>query len=416
MGQSINCNTCCSDAKPEVEFRNSIFMTTKPEVTQDNPTTEPETVTKQVRGGSKIEIEKSALKIQSIWKAVFVRRQMRRLVRHLVQNHDYFSREEILETLSSKRKLASDHAIMPPYRYGSGAIYTGQWLGGFRDGWGTIVYPSGAKYEGYWSFSRPSGEGKFSYPSGENYKGRWKNPLTQGQFSLCKTGEGWREYVKDGYEWLWYMEEVPKAPNLDEQKRLVRENIKKAERRIISINESVENFETFKKGRGRTVVEIKDNDFKYTGEVLEGLKDGFGKQVWKNGDYYEGEWKESKQHGWGRNVWDDGSVFVGTFKRDNKDGVGEYTWDDGTRYLGEWKDNMMHGYGKYTWPDGRAYEGEWRAGLMQGYGVYSYADRKRYEGGWFQGKKHGVGNTIFPDGRTSKVVWKAGKVDETASR
>jgi hypothetical protein len=413
MGQAMNCNTCCSDAKPEVEFRNSIFFT-KPDALE---TKETEIPTKKAKGGvTKAEVEIAAVKIQSIWRAVFLRRQLRRLVRHLVQNHDFFSRGEVTETLSNKRKLATEHAIMPPYRYTNGAIYTGQWLGGFRDGRGTIVYSSGAKYEGNWSFSRPHGEGKFTHHNGDTYNGRWGNPLNQGMFSLCKTGEGWRDSVKDGYEWLWYMEEVPKIPDLDEQKRSVRENIRKAERKIVSISEDVDRFDTFKTGQGREVVELKAADIKYTGEALQGVKDGFGKQVWTNGDYFEGQWKDNAQHGWGKNVWEDGSVFIGTFKRDNKEGVGEYMWEDGTRYLGEWADNMMHGYGKYSWPDGRAYEGEWRAGLMQGYGVYTYSDRKRYEGGWFQGKKHGVGTTIFPDGRTSKVVWKAGKVDDSVGR
>jgi hypothetical protein len=409
MGQTVTCSSCCSDARPEVEFRTSIFSTVKQEAAQDS--VEPEIVTKQVKGRTQTEVEHATVKLQTVWKGVLVRRLVKRLARHLVQNHDFFSRDEVLATLSNSRKLASAHEIMPPYRYASGAIYTGQWLGGFRDGWGTIEYSSGAKYEGYWSFSRPNGEGKFSYPNGQNYKGKWRNPLSQGKFSLCKTGEGWRESVRDGYEWLWYQEEVPRVPALDEQKRVVKEDIKKTEKRIISICQSIQRFDTFKLGSGRDLVQIEDTDYTYTGEALGDAKDGFGKQVWKNGDFYEGQWKENMQYGWGRNVWTDGSVYIGTFKRDNKDGVGEYTWEDGTRFLGNWKDNMMHGCGKYTWPDCRMYEGEWRAGLMQGYGVYTYSDGKRYEGGWFQGKKHGVGLTVLPDGRTSEAVWKGGKVD-----
>jgi hypothetical protein len=424
MGQTVNCNaSCCADGKPEIEFRRSVLATENPEVAASvheslhlRESIEPEIVTKPVKGRSKAEATSAAVKLQSFWRAVLVRRIAKRLARHLVQNHEFFTRAEVLETLSNKRKLASFRSIQPPYTFTSGAVYTGQWLGGFRDGWGKIAYSSGATYEGYWSFSRPHGEGTFSFPRGETYKGRWKNPLSQGMFSLCKTGEGWRESVQDGFEWLWYIEEVRKMPPVNAQRQTVIDSIKKSQRRVAAIQADIQQLGSFKKGKGRDLVELKEADGQYIGEVFNGVKDGFGKLVWNTRDYYEGQWDTGYQHGWGRNVWDDGSFFVGMFKRDNKEGVGEYKWEDGTSYLGEWRDNLMHGCGKYLWPDGRIYEGEWRSGLMQGFGVYTYADGKRYEGGWFQGKKHGVGITVLLDGRTSQLVWKGGKINAVRSQ
>mmetsp|Transcript_33017 Transcript_33017/g.58105 ORF Transcript_33017/g.58105 Transcript_33017/m.58105 type:complete len:420 (+) Transcript_33017:4315-5574(+) len=416
MGQAINCKSCCSDSRADLELRNSIVYVYKSETTDaiTQEATEPFRLSKKAIEFSKSDLELAVTKIQALWRAVAVRRQVKRLVRHYIQNHLYFSKDEILETINSNKILASEHSLKPPYRYTSGAVYTGQWLGGFRDGWGVIVYSLGEKYEGYWSFGRPHGQGKFSYEGGQSYKGKWCNPLSKGQTSLCKTGEGWKSTVKDGYEWLWYMEELPKIPDLDEQKRRIVESIKKSEKRVESIKNSIDHLEAFKKGRGRRIVNLKTEDTTYTGETIAGMKDGFGKQEWKNGDFYEGQWKENTQHGWGRNVWDDGSEYTGTFKHDNKDGVGNYKWEDGTNYTGEWHDNMMHGYGKYTWPDGRSFEGEWRSGFMQGFGIYYYADGKRYEGGWYQGKKHGMGTTYSPEGRTSKLIWKSGKVEAIA--
>ena len=34
------------------------------------------------------------------------------------------------------------------YTFKTGATYTGQWIGGFRDGFGVQVWPDGARYEG----------------------------------------------------------------------------------------------------------------------------------------------------------------------------------------------------------------------------------------------------------------------------
>ena len=61
----------------------------------------------------------------------------------------------------------------------------------------------------------------------------------------------------------------------------------------------------------------------YTGETLDGLRDGYGEMVWKNGDRYVGEWRGNKQKGWGVNRWRDGSSLVGSYEGKMKDGVGE---------------------------------------------------------------------------------------------
>jgi hypothetical protein len=53
-----------------------------------------------------------------------------------------------LETVSSKDKI--DRSVKPEfkasYKYKSGSVYTGEWVGGFRDGVGTNIYLDGAFY------------------------------------------------------------------------------------------------------------------------------------------------------------------------------------------------------------------------------------------------------------------------------
>ncbi len=38
----------------------------------------------------------------------------------------------------------------PPVTLPSGAVYTGEWRSGMRDGEGTQEWPDGSKYVGYW--------------------------------------------------------------------------------------------------------------------------------------------------------------------------------------------------------------------------------------------------------------------------
>ena len=56
-----------------------------------------------------------------------------------------------------------------PFTYSSGAVYKGQWIGGFRDGFGVIQYPNGAKYTGEWYLGIPWGHGKFYHVDGDLY-------------------------------------------------------------------------------------------------------------------------------------------------------------------------------------------------------------------------------------------------------
>ena len=37
----------------------------------------------------------------------------------------------------------------------------------------------------------------------------------------------------------------------------------------------------------------------YEGDTLEGMRDGFGKLIFRDGAYYEGNWREDKMHGQG---------------------------------------------------------------------------------------------------------------------
>ncbi len=40
-----------------------------------------------------------------------------------------------------------------------------------------------------------------------------------------------------------------------------------------------------------------ENGIVYTGEWLDGMKDGYGEQIWPDGTRYEGEWRMDKANG-----------------------------------------------------------------------------------------------------------------------
>lgn len=414
MGQT-SCKSCCSDYRPELELRNSIIPNSfamkhkSEEVPATQETEVPYNPIRSVALYSEKQAKAAAIRIQAAWKATRAKVQFKQVKRHGKPPYRYFSSDEVKETLSGINKLATYHDKRQPYRYRSGGVYVGQWLGGFRDGWGVMIWANECKYEGFWSFSRPYGEGRFTLQDGRFFEGQWKRPYALGRESLCKTGEGWQDYVKDGYEWLWYIETTSRIPTLEEQKAIMLRTLRQIAEEIEVIMKNSQQFKAFSTP-GRKMKEIADSQCKYIGETLGTVKDGYGKQTWSNGDTYEGQWKNGKQHGWGVNRWEDGSCFVGNYVQDIKEGAGKYDWEDDTRYMGNWKDNAMHGFGTYTWPDGRSYQGEWRDNLMQGFGIYTHADGKCYEGGWYEGKKHGIGFVITSDQRRVRGKWHMGEV------
>ena len=80
----------------------------------------------------------------------------------LVFGREIFTEKEFWETISpSKIYNPDEKRIKRKYVYSlSGAIYEGDWLGGFRDGYGKMIWKDGTEYEGYWRDNRASGWGK----------------------------------------------------------------------------------------------------------------------------------------------------------------------------------------------------------------------------------------------------------------
>lgn len=80
-----------------------------------------------------------------------------------------------------------------------------------------------------------------------------------------------------------------------------------------------------------------------TEEEEQGIRHGFGIQVWPDGAKYKGQWVENRAQGKGTFWHADGDLFEGEFKDDKSNGYGVYTCADKTKYEGMWTDDIQHG-------------------------------------------------------------------------
>jgi hypothetical protein len=101
-------------------------------------------------------------------------------------------------------------------------------------------------------------------------------------------------------------------------------------------------------------------DGKYTGEVLNGKREGFGKLEQSWGGTYEGHFKNNKKDGQGSMVVP-GSRYEGQWKEDKRSGFGSKVWTNGRRYEGEWVNDEIEGQGRWRWGDGRFFIGKFKS-------------------------------------------------------
>jgi hypothetical protein len=141
------------------------------------------------------------LKLEALWLGYTARNLVIHMKRQTKPNHEYFSRSEIHETLSKKMGISEFRQKKKPFTYLSGAVYSGQWLGGFRDGFGSMEWPDGARYQGNWSYSKPCGFGTFTHVDGDIYEGEWKICFVSPKdtFGTGNNLERWKDMVSDGF-------------------------------------------------------------------------------------------------------------------------------------------------------------------------------------------------------------------------
>ena len=118
---------------------------------------------------------------------------------------------------------------------------------------------------------------------------------------------------------------------------IINDNKKNTELIIKHIN-NLQNqmIQNFNKLQNNNKQEIKYNDGKYIGQVVNGIREGKGIYYYNGGDRYEGEWKNDKKEGKGIYYYNGGDIYEGDFKNDKKEGKGIYYYNNGNRQMGDY--------------------------------------------------------------------------------
>lgn len=167
----------------------------------------------------------------------------------------------------------------------------------------------------------------------------------------------------------------------------------------------------------------------YTGDITEGLPDGYG--TWTTDKMrYEGFWKNGRREGQGILTTDE-YRYRGGFRNNEFHGAGIMSCKDSIIYKGNWKNGKHDGegivrdslnreitaiwksdsilYGTRTDENG-TYTGTFDDNLIpKGKGMYSYGNMQFYEGSWLNDLPQGFGIQLAPDGWLRLGTWKNGK-------
>lgn len=115
---------------------------------------------------------KLIVRLQALFRGNQARKYMSMLKSKQIGSSKYFTYEESRETITKKAvNLNGPREYRKPYKFRTGAVYTGQWIGGFRDGKGEQTWPDGAKYVGEWKENKAYGKGQFIHVDGDQYDG-----------------------------------------------------------------------------------------------------------------------------------------------------------------------------------------------------------------------------------------------------
>lgn len=165
--------------------------------------------------------------------------------------------------------------------------------------------------------------------------------------------------------------------------------------------------------RGELMLE----DGKYVGEYKNGKPDGRGilyySAQWSMKSY-DGTWINGVREGHGTMIYKNGDKYVGNFKNGLFNGDGIYYFANGSLYEGQWQNNRYHGMGKLTYTANdecnlKYYEGEFTSGVRQGTGTLVFNDGAWYRGGFVAGLFEGKGEYHFVNGDKFVGLFKKGK-------
>ena len=270
------------------------------------------------------------------------------------------------------------------YKWPDGEKYIGDWAYGKRNGYGTNFWPDGDKYIGQFINNKKDGKGTYYWNEGNKYVGMWKNDKRSGlgvfTYKSGKVTEGyWRN---DKYQ---YYTKVIKDRKTNDKKYQDRQ-----EKFVKNINDNSESLKSyFKKNKANTKIKSKlppcssrggyrhmcfgtftSKTYRYTGEFQYNKMHGKGEYVHIANDkfkgyYHSGQYRNGIRQGFGRAKWSNGDQYSGQYSNGKSNGYGVFVYADGDKYEGEFKDDKREGEGIYFLKTGKKIEGVWKNGVFQ---------------------------------------------------
>lgn len=135
----------------------------------------------------------------------------------------------------------------------------------------------------------------------------------------------------------------------------------------------------------------------YTGDNVQGVRQGYGTFKYNNGDVYTGTWYNNKRENEGTCTYKNGDTYKGYWKNDTCY-QGTLTYANGDEYSGFWSKGKIYGRSKYRKADGSTYDGLFKDGKKDGGGLLITADGDTIAGEFRNDKAHGYNYIRFKDG------------------
>ena len=137
----------------------------------------------------------------------------------------------------------------------------------------------------------------------------------------------------------------------------------------------------------------------YIGQLINKIREGYGKFTYKDGKFYLGNWKSDHQYGKGILYFNNKIKYEGDFVNEEYEGKGKLFLNNGDIYIGDFSKGKFEGYGEYCFKNGEKYMGEFANGLENGKGIlYNKDGSMNYEGDFKNSIKEGRGILYYPDG------------------
>ena len=143
-----DCKVCQkNNAEQELIIGGNRIMKKNPDNSLDHVKSEQKFLTFKEIVNHNPEQYKKLHKIKNSILSFQKRKMFKNMLKKFREEQKIFTYEEYIETLSSNKKYSSfEKKSKEEYKYKSGAVYVGDWFGGFRHGYGVMTWEDGIVY------------------------------------------------------------------------------------------------------------------------------------------------------------------------------------------------------------------------------------------------------------------------------